>query len=69
MLHEGARLGRLLRGRMGMGIRMVVAGGDTILQKLIEADYDVFQHRPVLRAPDWAAMLARAILGDGRIRA
>jgi len=69
MLHEGARLGRLLRGRIGMEIRMVVAGGDTILQKLIEADCDVFQRRPVLRAPDWAAMLARAILGDGRIRA
>jgi len=68
MLHAGARLGRILRGRIGMEIRMVVAGGDTILQKLIDVDCDVFHRRPMLRAPDWAAMLMRAIAGDGRIR-
>lgn len=69
MLHEGAALGRRLPGRVGLEIRTIVAGGDTILQKIIAADYDVFRHRPVLRAGDWIPMLARASLGDGRIRA
>ncbi len=68
MLHEGAALGRMLKGRAGLEIRTVVAGGDTILQRVVEADYDVFHCRPVLRARDWVAMLARAIFGDGRIR-
>ena len=69
MLHAGAALGTALKGRIGLEIRMVVAGGDTILQKLVDADYDVFRFRPVLRAPDWFTMLFRAGTGDGRIRA
>jgi phytoene synthase len=68
LLHEGAGLGRALRGRVGLEIRMIVAGGDTILQKLIDADCDVFRHRPVLRALDWGAMLLRACTRDGTIR-
>jgi squalene synthase HpnC len=67
MLHGGAALGRLLTGRIGLEIRMIVAGGDTILQKLLDADCDVFRHRPMLRARDWLAMLMRSVLGDGRI--
>jgi phytoene synthase len=69
LLHDGAALGQRLRGRIGLEIRMVVAGGDTILQKLITADYDVFRLRPVLRPWDWVSMLARALGGDGRIAA
>jgi len=68
MLHEGAALGRLLRGRAGMEIRTIVAGGDAILQKIIEADYDVFRSRPLLRPSDWLSMLYRASFGDGSIR-
>ena len=66
MLHEGAALGRMLPGRIGLEIRMVVAGGDTILQKVLDVNCDVFRARPVLRAPDWIAMLARAVFSDGR---
>lgn len=69
MLHSGAGLGRALRGRIGLEIRMIVAGGDTILQKLLEVDGDVFRHRPVLHAGDWIAMLLRSLSGDGRIAA
>lgn len=68
MLHEGAALGRRLRGRVGLEIRTIVAGGDAILQKIITLDYDVFRCRPVLRAPDWIGMFYRASFGDGRIR-
>lgn len=69
LLYQGARLGRALRGRIGLEIRMIVAGGDTILQKLLDVDCDVFTRRPVLRAGDWISMGGRAILGDGRIAA
>jgi len=66
LLYEGAALGRALPGRIGLEIRMVVAGGDTILRKLIDADYDVFNKRPRLRTHDWLRMLWRAMAGDGR---
>ena len=69
MLHEGAPLGRMLRGRVGLEIRMTVAGGDTILQKLLDANCDVFRARPVLRGSDWISMLVRAVFGDGRVEA
>jgi squalene synthase HpnC len=69
LLHDGAALGQRLGGRIGLEIRMVVAGGDTILHKLIAADYDVFRRRPVLRPWDWISMLARSLGGDGRISA
>jgi squalene synthase HpnC len=69
MLHHGAVLGKMLRGRIGLEIRLIVAGGDTILQRLLDADCDVFNHRPILRRRDWLRMLSRAILSDGRIAA
>lgn len=69
MLHAGAALGRMLAGRIGLELRMIVAGGDTILQKLLDSDCDVFRSRPVLRPRDWLSMLRRAALGDGRIAA
>ena len=67
MLHRGAALGAMLHGRIGLEIRMIVAGGDTILQKLLDADCDVFRKRPVLRSSDWLSMLRRSVFGDGRI--
>jgi phytoene synthase len=67
MLYDGAALGQRLKGRIGLEIRMVVAGGDTILQKLIAVDCDVFRRRPVLRPWDWVSMLARSLGGDGRV--
>lgn len=69
MLHDGASLGRRLPGRIGLEIRTIVAGGDAILQKIIEVDYDVFRHRPILRPLDWIGMMMRACFGDGRMHA
>lgn len=69
MLDDGAALGRRLPGRIGLEIRTIVAGGDAILQKIIEVDYDVFRRRPVLRPFDWIGMMTRACFGDGRMRA
>jgi squalene synthase HpnC len=69
LLYEGATLGQRLKGRIGLEIRMVIAGGDSILQKILDVDCDVLAHRPVLRAWDWIAMLVRSLGGDGRIGA
>ena len=59
MLLAGAPLGRVLRGRLGLEMRMIIAGGERILRKIENNGYDVFRRRPVLRSPDWALMFAR----------
>jgi squalene synthase HpnC len=61
MLAGGAPLGRVLRGRIGLEMRMITAGGERILSKLESARYDVFRRRPVLRSHDWALMFARTL--------
>jgi len=60
MMLSGAPLGTILTGRIGLEMRMIIAGGLRILDKLERADYDMFQHRPVLRPFDWVIMLAKS---------
>lgn len=62
MLRQGSPLGRRLRGRLGLELRLIVQGGDRILDKLTAVRGDVFARRPVLRAPDWPVMLFRALV-------
>ena len=57
----GAPLGRSLPGRMGLEIRATMQGGLRILQKIEQAEYDVFRRRPVLSALDWPVVLLRAV--------
>jgi squalene synthase HpnC len=59
LLWAGAPLGRALPGRIGLELRMTVAGGDRILAKIAAVDHDVFRRRPVLRGYDWPLMFAR----------
>ena len=61
LLYSGAPLGRALRGRIGLEMRMIIAGGSRILDKIEAARGDVFAHRPVLRPFDWPRMLAKAL--------
>jgi len=61
MLTSGAPLGRMLKGRIGLEMRMIVEGGDRILSKIAAAGGDVFRHRPVLKWLDWPPMLLRAL--------
>lgn len=61
LLESGAPLGKVLPGRFGLEIRMIIAGGDTILRKLYEARGDVFNARPVLTKRDWPAMMYKAL--------
>jgi squalene synthase HpnC len=60
MMTKGAPLGSILTGRIGLEMRMIIAGGNRILHKLQTVNYDMFQRRPVLRAHDWIVMLAKS---------
>jgi phytoene synthase len=61
MMLDGSPLGRSLPGRIGLEIRTIVQGGLRILDKLERVGCDMFRHRPVLRAWDWALLFARAL--------
>ena len=61
LLYSGATLGDIVGGRIGMELRMIVAGGDRILAKIAHASGDVFRHRPMLRWFDWPLLFARAL--------
>jgi squalene synthase HpnC len=61
MLFAGRPLGRLLKGRAGLEMRMIIAGGARILEKIERVRGDVFTRRPVLRPLDWPLMLLRTL--------
>jgi phytoene synthase len=60
LMLQGAPLGSILSGRIGLEMRMIIAGGLRILDKLEAANYDMFRQRPVLRPLDWVIMLAKS---------
>jgi len=60
MMLYGKPLGSILSGRIGLEMRMIIAGGLRILDKLEAVDYDMFSRRPVLRPFDWVIMLAKS---------
>lgn len=62
LLEAGAPLGRVLPGRIGLEMRMIILGGESILRKLHKTGGDVFTRRPVLVPADWASMLYHAAL-------
>lgn len=61
LLQAGAPLGRQLKGRIGLELRVTILGGETILRKLHADPGCVFQDRPVLTKKDWISMLGRAL--------
>ena len=60
MLQSGTPLGSILTGRIGMEMRLIIAGGNRILDKLETVKFDMFRHRPVLRPLDWIIMLGKS---------
>lgn len=60
LMLQGAPLGSILKGRIGLEMRMIIAGGMRILDKLKAADYDMYHCRPVLRPFDWVIMFAKS---------
>ena len=63
LLQFGKPLGRALPGRMGAELRVIIAGGNSILDKIDEAEGDVFRHRPTLTSWDWLKIGPRALVG------
>lgn len=61
LLVSGAPLGRVMRGRLGFEMRMIIAGGARILDKIDAVHGDVFRHRPVLKWHDWPVIGLRAM--------
>jgi squalene synthase HpnC len=57
LMLSGSPLGWRLPGRIGLEIRAIIAGGLRILDKIEAVDYDVFAHRPTLKASDWPSIL------------
>lgn len=61
LLHFGRPLGNTLQGRISLELRLIIEGGQRILDKLQAAQFDVFHHRPTLSSIDWVTMSWRAI--------
>lgn len=55
----GAPLTQQIPGRAGWELRLVVLGGLRILERIEAVNYNVFDHRPTLKWPDWLVMLSR----------
>ena len=61
MLKAGAPLGRALKGRIGLEMRLIILGGDRILGQLHDSRGDMFAHRPRLGWRDGAVILWRGM--------
>lgn len=62
MLNNGKPLGRILKGRIGFEMRMIIAGGERIIAKIRHVNGDIFRQRPVLNYWDWLLILCKALL-------
>lgn len=62
LLQAGAPLGLALPGRLGLEIRLIVLGGESVLRKIHAARGDVFAHRPRIGWQDLLRVLPRALL-------
>lgn len=62
LLDSGRPLGRILTGRIGLEMRMIIEGGARILERIEAVGGDVFRRRPVLTKTDWALMFGRSLL-------
>lgn len=60
MMQRGAPLGSILGGRIGLEMRLIIAGGKRILSKIKNVKYDIYRQRPVLRPHDWLIMLFKS---------
>ena len=61
LLHFGQPLGRILSGRLGLELRMIIQGGLRILEKIELVQFDVFRQRPILHKKDWGLILWRTL--------
>jgi squalene synthase HpnC len=67
LMLSGAPLALRLPGRIGWELRMVVQGGLRILERIEQAGFDVFRHRPKLGTRDWLVIMWRALTMRAKI--
>ena len=61
LMQQGSALGQNIDGRFGLQLRLMIAGGLAICQRLERLEADYFE-RPRLRRRDWFAMFKYAII-------
>ncbi|MFO0115426.1 MAG: squalene synthase HpnC [Betaproteobacteria bacterium] len=61
LMLSGAPLAHTIKGRFGIELQLIVAGGLTILDKIEAANFDVFRQRPTLSRLDWLMIICRVI--------
>ncbi len=61
LMLQGAPLTLRLPGRLGWELRLVVQGGLRILERIEQAQFDIFRQRPKLGTRDWCVIIWRAI--------
>ena len=59
IMRSGAPLGSILTGRVGLEMRLIIAGGNRILDKLEIARFNMLHQRPILGKLDWVMMLTK----------
>lgn len=62
LLNAGKPLGHILKGRIGLEMRLIIAGGARILYKIERVKGDVFKHRPTLNHWDWLVVIVNALI-------
>lgn len=62
LLEYGLPLSKILSGRIGLELKLIIQGGLRILERLDQLHYDVFLNRPTLRKRDWVVLLWRALV-------
>jgi len=62
LLYSGKPLGRILTGRIGFEMRMIIAGGERIIAKINKVNGDVFNFRPTLNYTDWLIVFFKALM-------
>jgi phytoene/squalene synthetase len=61
LLFAGKPLGRILTGRIGFEMRMIITGGERIISKITAVNGDIFNHRPTLNYADWIFVFFKAL--------
>jgi phytoene/squalene synthetase len=61
LMNDGEPLLQDLEGRFRLEIAITIHGGLRILEKLEQARYDMFRHRPVHNWFDWPLLFCRAL--------
>lgn len=67
MLAHGWPLARRVGGRIGLELRLVVAGASTILRAIDAVDGDIFRRRPTLGRSTWVRVAWHALRGESRL--